>query len=139
MALLKIYNTLYFQWKFYLIGSLIERFKEFSSYFFVKLRRVRTYCDIILTRENSSVASANYVISKSIDKQKDRGKQYNQLTGNVTNYYRVRVHFIAVISVYLAQILLHTVKTLVTSRARLLSTYIYVSTFHCFLTISTLP
>jgi len=104
---------------------MIGRFKEFSFYFFVKLR-VRTYCDIVLTRANSSVASANYVISKSIDKQKDRGKQYNQLTGNVTNYYRVRVRFIAVISVYLARILLHTVKTFVTSRTRLLPRYMYL-------------
>lgn len=26
---------------------MIKRFKEFSFYFFVKLRRVSTYCDIV--------------------------------------------------------------------------------------------
>ena len=102
-------------------------FKEFFIYYFpIKLSRLNILWHRILTRTKHcpSTPSTTCAISKSIDKQQDRGKQYNQLTGRVMNYHRALVRFIETISVYLAQILVHTAKTLVTSRARLLPRYI---------------
>lgn len=48
------------------------------------------------------------------------------------NYHRAFVRFIGVISVYLAQVLVHTAKTLVISRARLLPRYVICIYFSLF-------